>query len=93
MQYSSYRRISIHTPSFWIAGYATPEQEGLIRCRFSPEKGFETEAAFTGLTNPSYVLEHHDLPVLYTVEEKEEGAGAGLSAAMQIIRRQDNARG
>ena len=60
--------------SFWIASYATPEQEGLIRCRFSPEKGFETEAAFTGLTNPSYVLAHPVLPVIYTVEEKKEGA-------------------
>ena len=64
----------MHMQSFWIAGYAAPEQAGIIRCRFSPDKGFEREAAFTGLTNPSFVAEHPDLPVLYTVEEKEEGA-------------------
>ena len=60
--------------TFWISSYATPEQEGLIRCRFDPEKGFEKEAAYSGLTNPSFLLEHPVCPVLYTVEEKKEGA-------------------
>ena len=60
--------------SFWISSYASPEQAGLIRCCFNPEKGFETEGVYTGFTNPSYVLEHPELPVLYSVEEKTEGA-------------------
>ena len=64
----------MNSQSFWISSYATPEQEGLIRCRFSPYTGFETAAACRGLNNPSYVLEHPSLPVLYTVEELAEGA-------------------
>lgn len=76
----------MRSQSFWISSYATPEQEGLIRCRFSSEKGFETEAAFTGLTNPSFILEHPSLPVLYTVEEKREGAVCAWEIGQETLR-------
>lgn len=76
----------MHRLSFWIGSYATPEQEGVIRCGFSPETGFETEAAFSGLTNPSYILEHPAFPVLYTVEEQEEGAVCAWEAGREALR-------
>ena len=76
----------MHTQTFWIASYADQDQTGLIRCRFRPEKGFETEAAYTGLTNPSYILEHPDFPVLYTVEEKEEGAVCAWEPGSESLR-------
>ncbi len=60
--------------SFWISSYANPEQAGLIRCCFNPQNGFKTEEVYTGFTNPSYVLEHPELPLLYSVEERAEGA-------------------
>ena len=59
--------------SYWIGSYASPEQKGLLRCSFSPEKGFALESAYDGLLNPSFLLEHPEKPVLYTVEETEEG--------------------
>ena len=58
----------------WIGGYASPQQKGLIRCAFSPDTGFEALEAYDGLLNPSYLLEHPQKPVLYTVEESGEGA-------------------
>ena len=58
----------------WIGSYASPEQEGLLRCRFSPETGFAVESVYKGLLNPSFLLEHPDHPVLYTVEETDDGA-------------------
>lgn len=58
----------------WIGNYASPEQEGLLRCRFSPESGFAVESAYEGLLNPSFLLEHPEHPVLYTVEETDDGA-------------------
>lgn len=58
----------------WIGSYASPEQEGLLRCRFSPESGFAVESAYEGLLNPSFLLEHPAHPVLYTVEETDQGA-------------------
>lgn len=62
------------TIRFWVGNYASPGQEGVSRYRYVPLHGFEKEAGYTGLTNPSFLLEHPALPVLYTVEETEEGA-------------------
>lgn len=64
----------MRSESFWIGSYASPEQEGLLRCAFSPESGFSGVKAYSGLTNPSFLLEHPAHPVLYTAEETEEGA-------------------
>ncbi len=58
----------------WIGSYASPEQEGLLQCRFTLESGFAFESAHEGLLNPSYLLEHPVHPLLYTVEETDEGA-------------------
>lgn len=63
---------------FWTGSYARPDQNGISRCRFDPETGFTVPGAYPGLTNPSYVLEHPALPVLYAVEETEEGAVCAL---------------
>ena len=60
-------------PVFWIGSYATPEQKGLWKYCFDGN-GFTVLSAYAGLTNPSYAAEHPLLPVLYTVEETEEGA-------------------
>jgi len=60
--------------SIWIGSYASPEQAGILRCRFSPETGFTAGTAYDGLKNPSFLLEHPVYPVLYTVEETDEGA-------------------
>ena len=54
---------------FYIGGYAAAEEAGVCRAAFDPEKGFAAEAAWTGFVNPSFVLPHPALPVLYTVEE------------------------
>lgn len=59
---------------FWAGSYAAPDRPGVFRFAFDSADGFEIIAAYPGLTNPSYVLEHPVHPVLYTVEETEEGA-------------------
>ena len=59
------------TIRFWVGNYASPGQEGVSRYRYVPLHGFEKEAGYTGLTNPSFLLEHPALPVLYTVEETD----------------------
>lgn len=74
------------THSYWVSSYATPEQEGLIRCQFTPEKGFAIKESYTGLTNPSFILEHPDFPLLYTVEEKEQGAVCAWEQGKESLR-------
>lgn len=59
---------------FRIGNYATPEQKGLYTCTYNDQEGFKVLAAFSGLTNPSYLTEHPEHPVIYTVEETAEGA-------------------
>ena len=54
---------------FITGGYAKPEEAGLCLFSFDPERGFSLQKAWNGLTNPSFVLKHPLLPVLYTVEE------------------------
>ena len=60
--------------TIWIGSYSSPENEGLFRCCFNPVTGFAAGPAYHGLLNPSYLLEHPVHPVLYTVEETDEGA-------------------
>ena len=76
----------MQSQSFWISSYAAPEQDGLLRSRFSPDTGFEITAVCSGLNNPSYVLEHPFLPVLYTVEELREGAVCAWAAGDDGLR-------
>lgn len=64
----------MHTQSFLIGSYASPEEKGLFCCAFSPETGFSMKKEYDGLLNPSFLLEHPDHPVLYTVEETDDGA-------------------
>lgn len=60
---------------FLTGGYADKTEAGVSRFAFDPEQGFTREAAWTGFLNPSFVLPHPCLPVLYTVEETvPEGA-------------------
>ena len=54
---------------FLTGGYAGPEDAGVCRFSFDPEKGFALKNAWTDFINPSYILKHPALPVLYTVEE------------------------
>lgn len=54
---------------FLTGGYADKTQPGVCRFAFDPGEGFTREAAWTGFVNPSFVLAHPALPVLYTVEE------------------------
>lgn len=54
---------------FFTGGYADKSQPGVCRFAFDPKAGFTREAAWTGFLNPSFVLPHPALPVLYTVEE------------------------
>ena len=54
---------------FFTGGYADRTQPGVCRFAFDPQRGFVREAAWTGFLNPSFVLPHPALPVLYTVEE------------------------
>ena len=64
----------MHSQSFRIGSYATPAEQGLLCCSFHPETGFEVTNAYRGLLNPSFLLEHPAHPVLYTVEETDDGA-------------------
>ena len=60
--------------SFWLGSYAVPRDSGVYECVYNPDSGFQILRAHTGFTNPSYVLPHPSLPVLYTVEETQSGA-------------------
>ena len=64
----------MNTIAFRAGNYGSPEEKTLFRCAFDPEKGFRMLEARSGLLNPSYVLEHPEKPMLYTVEETAEGA-------------------
>jgi 6-phosphogluconolactonase len=59
---------------FWVGNYAAPDRPGVFRCAFDPAEGFTVRAAYAGPANPSFLLEHPVFPVLYTVEETEDGA-------------------
>ena len=55
--------------------YAGPEDAGVCRFSFDPERGFRMETGWKGFLNPSFILPHPRLPILYTVEETSpEGA-------------------
>ncbi len=59
---------------FWVGNYAAPEENGVLRCSYDPECGFELLAGYTGFLNPSFLIVHPHLPVIYTVEETENGS-------------------
>ena len=54
---------------FWTGGYASTDEPGLTHCSFDPKKGFELHKMYCGFHNPSYLIRHPTLPVLYSVEE------------------------
>ena len=60
--------------AFWTGSYALPDQNGVYKYYFDPQEGLAVSTAYSGLLNPSFLLEHPVYPVLYTVEETEEGA-------------------
>nr|SIP63188.1 hypothetical protein [uncultured bacterium] len=55
--------------TFLTGGYAKKEEAGVCRFSFDSDGGFLPQAGWTGFLNPSFLLPHPDLPVLYTVEE------------------------
>ena len=60
---------------FLTGSYAGRDDFGVCRCSFDPEKGFQLEKGWSGFANPSFILRHPHLPILYTVEENSpEGA-------------------
>ena len=60
---------------FLTGSYAEAEDFGVCRFTYDSERGFRCEQGFQNLVNPSYILPHPLLPVLYTVEETSpEGA-------------------
>lgn len=60
---------------FLTGGYAEAEDFGVCRYAFDQEQGFRLENRWEGFTNPSFILPHSRLPILYTVEETSpEGA-------------------
>lgn len=60
---------------FLTGGYAETEDFGVCRFAFDREQGFRAENRWDGFINPSFILPHPRLPVLYTVEETSpEGA-------------------
>ena len=69
------------TYRFLTGSYAAPEDEGICRFAFDAEKGFIWEKAWTGFSNPSYILKHPHAPVLYSVEENSP---TGAVRAWQI---------
>ncbi len=54
---------------FLTGGYAAPEEAGVCRAAFDPEHGFRAGQSWKGFSNPSFILRHPRLPVLYTVQE------------------------
>ena len=60
---------------FLTGGYAGQGDFGVCRFAFDREQGFQAENRWTGFVNPSFILPHPRLPILYTVEETSpEGA-------------------
>ncbi len=60
---------------FLTGSYAETEDFGVCRFAFDQEQGFRTENRWAGFINPSFILQHPRLPILYTVEETSpEGA-------------------
>ena len=60
---------------FLTGGYAEMEDFGVCRFAFDRERGFRAENKWAGFINPSFILPHPRLPILYTVEETSpEGA-------------------
>ena len=60
---------------FLTGGCAEAEDFGIYRFAFDQEQGFRAENRWEGFTNPSFILPHPRLPILYTVEETSpEGA-------------------
>ena len=60
---------------FLTGSYAGQEDTGVCRYAFDLKQGFRLEKGWTGFSNPSFILPHPRLPVLYTVEENSpEGA-------------------
>ena len=54
---------------FYASGYADPREEGLGLFELDTLQGFRRVAAWRGLANPSYLLLHPRLSMLYAVEE------------------------
>ena len=76
--------------TFWIGSYAQPGEDGLLRCAYDPAVGFTPLAGEQRLLNPSYLILHPDLPVVYTVEETAEGAVCawrGTAAGLEQVSR------
>ena len=60
---------------FLTGSYAGQEDSGVCRYAFDLEQGFRLEKGWAGFSNPSFILPHPRLPMLYTVEENSpEGA-------------------
>ena len=56
--------------SFYLSGFAEPDEAGVRAYSLDPSTGRCTlEAEYTSLRNPAYVLCHPRRPVLYAVEE------------------------
>ena len=60
--------------SFWLGSYSAPQDSGVYACAFHPDTGFRILRGYPGFTNPSYILPHPSLPVLYSAEETQNGA-------------------
>lgn len=54
---------------FLTGSYASREEAGICLFSFSPETGFCKEKSWSGFLNPSFILLHPKLPVLYSIEE------------------------
>ena len=60
---------------FLTGSYARQEDFGVCRYAFDLKQGFRLEKGWTGFSNPSFILPHPRLSILYTVEENSpEGA-------------------
>ena len=64
---------------FMAGGYAEKQENGVNLVRYDPETGFSLLKSYTGFLNPSFVLPHPRLPILYAVEEVSSG-GAVIAA-------------
>ena len=65
---------------FYVGGYAAPGSAGLLKCRMAGDRLSLLESN-DELCNPSWVLPHPTLPVLYAVEETAEGRLTALTTA------------
>ncbi len=60
---------------FLTGSYAEAGDSGVCCIAFDREQGFRAENRWAGFVNPSFILPHPRLPILYTVEETSpEGA-------------------